>query len=380
MKVSIESFPKQKPSYLWYPFIPFGVPTVFQGQAGYGKTTIISKIMAELSHGIYPPRLWHGAIKGRRELTEWQLEAIDYMFNNEPDNGVDASEIETVLCNGMEVDGVDDENDEAEIAAVPPMDRPFMRPVGDPIKMVYISRENHYGNIIRAKYEEFGGQPGYLSVEDESEELFTTTVEKIRALTGDAKLVIIDPIFPFIEGRLSNNEDVARAMHNFETVARETDAAYLLLNNLTKSGSSADIDAGMGASNLKNIARSLFKLDREGDILYIESVKINNTPARGRIVVLFDQLGRPDFIQYAQLEAAVYEIKPEEIRRGRGPGKEMKRAVVFLEEMLANGPVDQAMVKQRAEEEGISTPTLNRAKQLCGMASKRISKDLTVWQ
>ena len=301
------------------------------------------------------------------------------MFNNAPEGDVDDAEIESVMFNGMEIDGIDDEDDEADIAEAPPMDRPFKRPVGDPIKTVYISRENHYGNVIRAKYEQFGGRPGYLSVEDELDGYFTTTVENIRKLTGDAKLVIIDPIFPYIEGRLSNNDDVARAMHNFDIVARETGAAYILLNNLTKSGSSADIDTGLGASNLKNIARSLFKLDRTGNILYLESVKNNLAPARGRIGVLFDRLGRPDFIQYAQLEAAVNDMEPAGVKESRESGKEMKRAIDFLDEILANGPVNQSVVKQRAEEAGISTTTLNRAKQRCGRNSKRISKGLTVW-
>lgn len=175
----------------------------------------------------------------------------------------------------MEIDGVDNDDEQTGKAAIPPLDRPFMRPCGDPVKIVYISRENHYGNIIRAKYEEYGGRAGYLSVEDESDERFTTTVEKIRKLTGDAKLVILDPIYPFVEGRLSNNDDTARAMHNFDIVARETGAAFILLNNLTKNGSS-DIDAGIGASNLKNIARSLFKIDRDGPALYIEGVKNNS--------------------------------------------------------------------------------------------------------
>ena len=379
MRIPIENVETQRLSYLWHPYVPFGVPTVFQGQAGYGKTTIISKIMAELSHGVYPPRLKHGGIKGRSELTEWQQEAITYMLDGVPDDDVEESEIEPTMINGMEIDGMDDDDDEAEIAEVPPMDRPFMRPVGEPIKSVYISRENHYGNIIRAKYEEFGGQPGFLSVEDESDGPFTTTVENIRNLTGDAKLVVIDPIFPFIEGRLSNNDDVARAMHNLDIVARETGAAFILLNNLTKSGSSADIDAGMGASNLKNIARSLFKLDREGNILYLESVKNNNSPARGRIGVLFDRLGRPDFIKYTQLEAAVNEAEPEAAKGGRGPGKETQRAMDLIGEMLTNGPEDHAVMKQRAKEEGISPATLNRAKKLCGVVSKRLSKDRTVW-
>jgi len=65
------------------------------------------------------------------------------MFNNAPEGDVDDAEIESVMFNGMEIDGIEDEDDEAEIAEVFPVDRPFMRPVGDAIKSVYISRQNH---------------------------------------------------------------------------------------------------------------------------------------------------------------------------------------------------------------------------------------------
>ena len=103
MRIPIENVEMQQLSFLWYPFVPFGVPTVFQGQTGYGKTTIIAKIAAELSHGIYPPRLRHGAVKGRGFLTEWQMEAIDYMLNNAPERDVDDAEIEPRHGDGSNV-------------------------------------------------------------------------------------------------------------------------------------------------------------------------------------------------------------------------------------------------------------------------------------
>ncbi len=371
-RIDIEKMPKEDPSYLWYPYVPYGVPTIFQGQAGYGKTTLVCKIMAELSHGIYPPRMKYGAIRGRQTLTEWQRDPIAYMMDEPQGTDTSKSAVLSVSVNGMEVDGVDGENEAAIADDAIPMDNPFMRPCGEPIKAAYISRENHYGNIIRAKYEEYGGREGYLSVEDESDELFTTTVEKIRKLTGDAKLVIVDPIYPFVEGRLSNNDDAARAMRNFDIVARETGAAYILLNNLTKNGSS-DIDAGIGASNLKNVARSLFKIDRDGPALYIEGVKNNIAPYRGRVGILIDRYGRMDYINYSQLEKAIDECFESEKHSHRKTGKELQRAIDFLEDMLANGPVDHLLIKQKAEEAGISMPTLNRAKSQVGRKSQRAS-------
>ena len=377
-RIGIETVPRERYSYLWYPYVPFGVSSIFQGQAGYGKTTLLCRVMAELSRGIYPPRLVRGTIKSREVLTEWQKDAVDYMMDEPQGADIDESVIQRITVNGMEVDGLDDGDGPTGDGSVPPMDRPFMRPCGEPVKTAYISRENHYGNIIRAKYEEYGGRDGYLIVEDESDEPFTTTAEKIRRLTGDAKLVIVDPIFPFIEGRLSNNDDVARAMRNFEIIARETGAAYILLNNLTKKGST-DIDAGIGASNLKNIARSLFKIDRDGPILYIEGVKNNIAPYHGRVGLLFDRLGRIDFIGYSQLEDAIDGMVAGEEAGQKQIGKQRIKARGFLADELVDGPVDQAVIKQRAQEAGISIATLNRAKRECGVISKRISRETSVW-
>ena len=375
----VEQISMQKYAYLWYPYIPFGVPTIFQGQAGYGKTTLLCRIMAELSRGIYPPKLIRGSIKGRAELTTWQASAIEYMLGETSECVFDAAGIKTEFVNGMEIDGIDNEQEEPFPETMPPLDRPFMRPCGEPIKISYITRENHYGNIIRGKYEEYGGRSGYLSVGDESDGMFTTTQDKIRDLTGDAKLVIIDPIFPFIEGHLSSNEDAARMMHNFEAVAAETGAAYLLLNNLKKNGSS-DIDSGIGASNLKNVARSLFKIDREGPMLYLEAIKNNIAPYRGRIGLLFDRYGRIDYIRYAQLEDAMNELAPIEKVNHSARGAELRRAMSFLDEMLAGGPVEHTIIKARAEEAGISMPTLNRAKRQNGVRSRRLSGNDTVWE
>ena len=246
----IETIDDFNPKFLWYPYIPFETPSVFQGQAGFGKTTIICRIMAELSNGIYPPRLIHGTIKDRTEVTEWERYAVDSdsywqerqeieaeigngnrtkneadavseaKFENENENT--ASTISTITTHlGISVEGIDDEDLEAREKNAPPMNMPFRRPLGEPVKMVYISRENKYG-YIKKRYRTFRGQDGFLRIIEEDDGLFTTSQAKIRELLGDAKFAVIDPIFPLIDGSLLNNEDTAMMMHNFEVVASET--------------------------------------------------------------------------------------------------------------------------------------------------------------
>lgn len=372
----IEECPVERIAYFWYPYVPFGMTSCHQGEAGLGKTTVWSKILAEASHGIYPPRLHNGTIKGRVEFTEWQKDAIEYMKARPDGDDFDPSEIVVKMVNGIEIDGEDDDDYEIEYKTAVPMDRPFMRYVGEPIKMVYISRENHYGNIIRKKYEEFGGLPGYLTVIDESDrDPFITTEKKIREITGDAKLVIIDPIYSFVDGRLSDNDDVAEAVFNFDIVARETGAAFVLINNLTKNGTS-DMNRGLGASNLKNIVRSLFKIDRAGNKVYIEGLKNNNAPYHGKIGILFDRLGRPDFIKYSQLEKALSGGKTGEEGLGTDQGvrmkeaKELYRAMSLFQLYLGDGQrIDHQIIKAMMKAENVSTSTMNRAKTLAGVKS-----------
>lgn len=362
--------------YFWYPYVPFGMTSCFQGDAGLGKTTVWSKNLAEASYGIYPPRLHNGTIKGRMALTEWQRDAIEYMKSKPDDEDFDPLDIEVKVVNGIEIDGEDDDDYELEYEMAVPMDRPFKRFVGEPIKMVYISRENHYGNIIRKKYEEFRGRPGYLTVIDESDrDPFITSEEKIREITGDAKLVIIDPIFSFVDGRLSDNDDVAEAVYNFDLVARETGAAFVLINNLTKYGTT-DMNKGLGASNLKNIVRSLFKIDRAGNKVYIEGLKNNNAPYHGRIGILFDRLGRPDFIKYSQLERALSAesaLSGEDglmMEKGKPNGEELNRAVKLFHLYFGDGQrIDHREAKKIMRAENVSKTTMNRAKRIAGVVS-----------
>ena len=127
----------------------------------------------------------------------------------------------------------------------------------------------------------------------------------------------------------------------------------MLLNNLVK-GPASDYNTGIGASNLKNVARSLFKIDKnKNNIRYIESVKNNYAPDEGKIGILMDDIGRPEFLDYQRLK----ELKKTESEAGIGP-KEAE-AMMFLRNFLKDGAVSSVNVFAKAEEKGISKVTLN---------------------
>lgn len=45
-------------SWLWRPYIAFGKVTLIQGDTGIGKTSLMVKVMADLSNGLYPPTMF----------------------------------------------------------------------------------------------------------------------------------------------------------------------------------------------------------------------------------------------------------------------------------------------------------------------------------
>ncbi|MBQ1491865.1 MAG: AAA family ATPase, partial [Blautia sp.] len=303
--VALEDIKNEKYKYLWNPYMPYGAVSVFQGQGGYGKTSLVCKIMAEASWGIYPPRLHKGGMMACEELSPWQEYCLQKMLT-EPERER-FSFLASEYHNGFLLEGIDYEEEEEEAVDVPNLDVPRFRTIGEPIKMTYVSRENHYGNIIRMKYQAYGGRPGFVRIVDESDGRFVTSEDLILEMIADSKLLVIDPIYAFVEGRLEDNSDVAEAIEHLESAARKTGACILLLNNLSKTSSASDYNSGLGASNLKNLVRSLFKIDMSGKLRYIEGIKINISEFKGKIGLLRDELGRYDYINYEQAEEYLLE-------------------------------------------------------------------------
>ena len=50
-------------SWLWRPFIAMGKMTLIQDDTGIGKTSLMVKVMADLSNGIYPPTMFHSQLR-----------------------------------------------------------------------------------------------------------------------------------------------------------------------------------------------------------------------------------------------------------------------------------------------------------------------------
>ena len=69
--------------WLWKPFVAFGKVTLIQGKTGIGKTSLVIKIIADLSNGIYPPTMY------RRRLQRQEHGKPLKTYYVTVDNGID---------------------------------------------------------------------------------------------------------------------------------------------------------------------------------------------------------------------------------------------------------------------------------------------------
>ena len=193
--------------WLWKPFIPYGKVTLLQGDTGIGKTSLVIKLIADLSRGLNPPTMF------RRKLLPQEQ--------------------------------------------------------GEPVRTYYVTIENGMDDTIAPMFDQFGGDRAFVQFQDEQQGHFCLSGEEIEAcvnLTG-AKLIVVDPWQQFLESKSSSDNIAMRKMVcDVQAAAERTGAAVVLAGNYTKALGS-DLRRGIGGSELNNTLRSILTIqdDPEGD-------------------------------------------------------------------------------------------------------------------
>lgn len=311
--------------WLWKPFIPFGKVTMIQGDTGIGKTHVLIKVMADISNGLYPPT--------------------------------------------MEADHL-----------LPQVE-------GEPVKIFYVSVENGIDDTIAPVFDQFGGNRENVLYQDETQGHFVLNGNEIREVvrqTG-AKVIVVDPWQQFLDDMTSSNNNGVREMiGEIQNAADETGAAVIFTGNYTKGGGSSEAQRGIGGAELSNTLRCILTVTRSNLGPYIRTVRATKMSLPGKEMTpvglqMVD--GDLRFVDYLDLKDALMDA-PEELRDQNAafpevgvtdmePEAQLKpekkksavdRAIEFLSETLAAGPVDGNEVKRLAAEVGISETSLSRAK------------------
>ena len=303
-------------SWLWRPYIAFGKVTLIQGDTGIGKTSLMVKVMADLSNGLYPPTMFR--------------------------------------------------------------ERLLPQETGDPITTYYVSIENGIADTIVPLFNRVGGNNEFVQYQDEMKEHFLLTGDEIRECVriSGAKLIVVDPWQQFLDDASSSDNNAMRAMiRDVQNAAEETGAAVVLCGNYTKAVVRSDMGKGIGASELFNTLRSVLTVkcgDSPSERCMIASkmsfLGKEVTPVRFvqdedyRISYVFDD-------EVDELEAG------EEVVES---ASKADLTAAFLADLLKDGPMDSNDVKRAVQASGFSMTTVQRVKDKIVVVERQPDKS-SVW-
>ena len=318
--------------WFWKPYVAYGKVTLIQGDTGIGKTSLMVKIIADASRGLYPPTMYRGQLQ----------------------------EQET----------------------------------GDPITTYYVSVENGIADTILPLFNMLGGNKENVQYQNEMEEHFILTGDEIREcvkVTG-AKLIVIDPWQQFLDDASSTDNKAMRAMiRDIQNAAEETGAAIVLCGNYTKAVVRSDINKGIGASELFNTLRSVLTV-KHGRHSFERVMVVSKMSFLGKeIVPVFftqdedyrieyvfedaaDGMHGSDGSEYAEDAEGFDDSDSTEERKTIG-----ERTAEFLIELLKDGPMDSNEVKKAVQEAGFSMTTVNRVKDKLVVVERQSDRS-SIWR
>ena len=293
--------------WLWKPYIAFGKVTLIQGDTGIGKTSLLVKVMADLSNGIYPPAMFRECLQPQEK--------------------------------------------------------------GKPLTTYYISIENGIDDTIVPLFDLLGGNREYVQYQDERNGHFVLTGDEIREcvkMTG-ARLIVVDPWQQFLDNASSTDNNALRNMiREVQNAAEETGTAVVLAGNYTKAIVRSDLTKGLGGAELNNTLRSILTV-KDGNDPSERQLTVTKMSFLGKEVtpVVFRQDEKYKISYVYDDYSMENEDAPVEDQDRSGDRRLSKgeRTAVFLREILADGPLDSNEVKRRVNESKFSMTTVNRIKE-----------------
>jgi putative DNA primase/helicase len=199
-------------------------------------------------------------------------------------------------------------------------------------------------------------------------------LEKTLAHKPDIRLIIIDPLMSFLGGTDAHKESEMRGfvMTPLFTLAEKYNLAIVIVVHLNK-GSGSPLQRISGSVGIAGAARMVWACaadpKSENQRTLLLPVKFNLAKDIGGLAFTVVSSKRDADIATIEWEdGAVYtkvaEVFAEEAERRSGAlgGNKLEAAILFLREMLANGPRPVVEIENRAKALGISERTLDRAR------------------
>ncbi len=191
-----------------------------------------------------------------------------------------------------------------------------------------------------------------------------------------AALVVVDPVFAFVDGTLDLEKSTLDQRHfmvRLARVAKDTGCLILLSRNTVKNPQGSAVDAGRGGGELGNSARAV-----------LHCQEMPGTPGIYALAVAICNPGRPcPALTYKLADmggAAVVQVTGEvqlsadDLIAGEEGDLErylIDRAKQLIRSLIPAGELDSRTIRGKAEAAMISTRTLQAAAKSLGVRSRR---------
>ncbi|MEU5215965.1 AAA family ATPase [Streptomyces sp. NPDC020807] len=318
---------RRKPiAWLWNRYVPAGKLTIFEGDPGDGKSTMVCDLAARLTRG--------------RPMPDGSPAQPGLVLLLTAEDGVEDTIAPRLQAAGADMAGV--------------------------MVMTEVCEPDEYGNVHARPVELPADLPHVARIIRE---------ESVR-------MVVVDPLMAFLAGVDSHNDQsVRRALHPIAKLAETTGAAFVVIRHLNKSAGGKAMCRGGGSIGIIGAARAGYLIapdpdDAGGPRRLMASVKVN-------VAV------KPPTMVYRLVEATEFgcariewdgtsDYRAEHLVAAETDDErsEKKAAVDLLREYLADGPRRSKDVAEEARESwGIDQRTLIRARQRLGARAFKNGKE-----
>jgi archaellum biogenesis ATPase FlaH len=241
--------------------------------------------------------------------------------------------------------------------------------VGDePTNVIFQTAEDGLADTVKPKLELLGADCSRIHVIDDSDISLTLNDERIEQaiIKTNAKLLIIDPIQAYLgKSDLNSAKGMRPLMKSLGAAAGRTDCAVVIIGHLNKQSRTKSQYRGLGSIDIYAAARSvLMTCKLEADMRAIIHIKSNLAKNGAMIAFSFDDA--VGFTWHGEFEINFDDFPNNEKQENKS---QSDRAEQFIQDILADGPVEAKTVEEMAGEAGIALRTLKRAKAKLGVAS-----------
>jgi hypothetical protein len=244
-----------------------------------------------------------------------------------------------------------------------------------PFNVIFQTAEDGLGDTVKPRLVQAGADCSKVIVIDEAERELTLSdsrIEEAIAATG-ARLFILDPLQAYIGADVDMHRanEIRPIMKRISAIAEKTGCAVVVIGHLNK-GTNKSQYRGLGSIDIQAAARSVLTVGRIKGKPYLRAIAQgkNNLAPEGKSIAF--ELDPATGFKWL----GAYPITIDELLSGALPEHDTTydRAVVFLQEELAEGERPAADLFDKASGLDIQSRTLKKAKGALGVLSFKRQK------